>query len=148
MFRQIFCIAITLAFAVGLQACSKLDSAGSSKTGQPTSNSAESNYQNRSVEYPADFPLPQYPGSRIEGTRLKPGKVNSLTVLLVSEDKVKGVFDFYAKNYKDDGWDVGKVIKENSYMMITARKSGRESNVMISETRSGNTAISLLAIKK
>ena len=148
MKKQFCCQVLVVSAALLAQGCSKSSSTATPPVDQPVSAVAESNYKNRSLEFPADFPLPRYPNSVIEGSREKGGKANNYTVLLVSTDNVKTVFGFYAKCYKQDGWDIGKVIKSKSYMMINARKSGIESNVVISETRSGRTAISLFASKK
>ena len=156
MNKHFCCLALFAAAALLAQGCSKRDSSENS-TNNATQKSAtvetsaalaESNYKNRSTEYPADLPLPQYPGSQIEVSRKKSGKINSFTVLLISKDSVRTVFNFYVKAYRDDGWDIGKVIKNTDYMMITARKNSRESNVMISTTRSGTTAISIFISKK
>lgn len=156
MNKHFCCLASIVAAALLAQGCSRADpNANSAENAKqttaaqtPTSAVAESNYKNRSTEYPADLPLPQYPGSQIEVSRKKPGKIESLTVLLISKDSVRKVFNFYVKAYKGDGWDIDKVIKNTDYMMITARKNSRESNVMISATRSGTTAISISISKK
>lgn len=160
MINRHFCLALILSGTLLAQGCSKSNSNANLTDGaaqkpasepalnQPSSAVAESNYKNRSTEYPAELPLPQYPGSQIEVSRKKTGKVNSYTVLLISKDGIRTVFSFYVKAYKDDGWDIGNVTKSKDYMMITARKNGRESNVMISSTRSASTAISIFVSKK
>ncbi len=137
---------------LSIQGCTRETSSDtavvSSKTEQSSATAAENAYKNRLQEFPADFPLPQYPNSQIEVAQLRAGKRFTPTVILQTPDSVKSVFRFYAKNLKEAGWDIGKVIQNKSYMMLAATRNGRESTVMITETRKGTTAISLFAGRK
>ncbi len=137
---------------LSIQGCSRENASGtastSNKTEQPSATIAENAYKNRSQEFPSDFPLPQYPNSQLEVAQLRAGKRSTPTVILQTTDSVKKVFRFYAKSLKEAGWDIGKVIQNKSYVMLAATRNGRESTVMITETRKGTTAISLFAGKK
>lgn len=119
-----------------------------SKPDQSTVTTAENAYKNRSQEFPADYPLPKYPNSQVEVAQLRLTKRSSPSIILQSPDSVEAVFRFYARHLKETGWDIGKIIKNKTYVMLHATKNGREASVMITETRKGPTAISLFAGKK
>lgn len=145
--------AVFLAVAtISIQGCTRDTTGGTAQVGnksqQPSATAAENAYKNRPQEFPADFPLPQYPNSQLEIAQLMSGKRSTPSVILQTPDSVKSVFRFYAKNLKEAGWDIGKVIQNKSYVMMAATRDGRESTVMITETRKGTTAISLFAGKK
>lgn len=144
--------ALLVLATLSIQGCSKETTDGtastSNKTEQPSATTAENAYKNRSQEFPADFPLPQYPNSQIEVAQLRAGKRSTPNVILQTPDSVRSVFRFYAKNLKDADWDIGKVIQNKSYVMLAATRNGREATVMITETRKGTTAISLFAGRK
>lgn len=144
--------ALLLLTAIQIQGCSRETSGGTavagSKAEQPSASAAENAYKNRSKEFPSDFLLPKYPNSQVEVAQLRTTRRFAPIVVLQTTDSVNSVFLFYAKNLKETGWDIGKVIKKQTYMMLAATKNGREATVMISETRNGTTAISLFAGKK
>ncbi len=144
--------ALLVLATLSLQGCSRETSSDTAsninKTEHPSATTAENAYKNRSQEFPADFPLPQYPNSQIELAQLRAGKRSTPSVILQTPDSVKSVFRFYAKNLKEAGWDIGKVIQNKSYVMLAATRNGREATVMITETRKGTTAISLFAGRK
>lgn len=135
-----------------LQGCSQESSDGTKKaeidSQQPSVSAAEIAYKNRSQEYPADFPLPKYPNSQLEVAQLRMSKRSSPTVILQTTDSVKNVSRFYGARLKEDGWDIGKVVKNNTYVVLAATREGREATIMITETRKGATAISLFVGKK
>ncbi len=145
-------IVLLLLTAMHIQGCSRETSGGTaqpdSKTNEPSVRAAENAYKNRSQDFPSDFPLPKYPNSQVEIVQLRISKRSAPTVILQTSDSVESVFRFYAKHLKQDRWDIGKVVKNRTYVMLTATKDGREGNVMISETRKGPTAISLFAGRK
>lgn len=145
--------AVCLAMAtISIQGCTRDTAGGTAQVGntsqQTSATAAENAYKNRPQEFPADFPLPQYPNSQLEIAQLRSGRRSTPSVILQTPDSVKSVFRFYAKNLKEAGWDIGKVIQNKSYVMMAATRDGRESTVMITETRKGTTAISLFASKK
>ncbi|MCC7529356.1 MAG: hypothetical protein IT342_12605 [Candidatus Melainabacteria bacterium] len=143
---------LLLLTAMLMQGCSRDTSGGTavvgSKTEQPSASAAENAYKNRSKEFPSDFPLPKYPNSQVEIAHLRTTRSSAPIVVLQTTDSVHSVFLFYAKSLKETGWDIGKVVKRQTYMMLAATKNGRETTVMISETRKGTTAISLFAGRK
>ena len=143
---------LLLLTAIHIQGCSRETPGGTAETGskteQPTASATENAYKNRSQEFPSDFPLPKYPNSQVEVAQRRKSKRSTPTVILQSPDSVNSVFIFYARHLKETGWDIGKVIKNKTYMMLAATKDGREGNIMITETRNGTTAISLFAGKK
>jgi hypothetical protein len=149
---QLFVFSVVLSTAFYLQGCSQQKHDPSAEDGpqtpQPSAAAAEDAYKNRSMEFPADFPLPRYPNSDLEATQFKRNNTPSHTVMLKTQDNAAQVFRFYTNALKQNGWDIGKVIKNRSYMMLTAAKDGADASVMISETRAGFTAISLYARKK
>jgi|GEM_PF-4851655 len=135
-----------------IQGCGEQKRAGEAQDvphqAQPSAAAAEDAYKNRSMEFPADFPLPKYPNSEVETAQLKRANTTSHTVILKTQDRGAAVFRYYTKALKQNGWDIGKVVSNKSYMMLTAAKDGARASVMISETRVGFTAVSLYASKK
>jgi hypothetical protein len=109
----------------------------------PSATQAENAYKSRSTEFPAEFPLPKYPNSEVEVSQLKLSRTPAHQVMLKTSDTAQKVFHFYTKVFRQDDWDIGKVTNNQGYMMITASKNGARANVLITETRSGVTAISL-----
>lgn len=115
---------------------------------QPSATTAENAYKSRSLDFPADFPLPKYPDAELEVSQLTLSGKPAHHVMLKTSDSAESVFRFYTGVFKQNGWDIGKVMNKRGYMMIAASKNGASANVMITETRTGITAISLFADKK
>lgn len=143
---------ILLLAAICIQGCGEQKHDSRAEDGPqrpaPSAAAAEDAYKKRSLEFPTDFPLPKYPNSELEASELKLSDKPAHTVILTSRDDVPTVSHYYFKALKQGGWDIGKVINNKTYMMLTASKDGQEANVMVSETRTGITAISLYSNKK
>lgn len=115
---------------------------------KPSAEAAEKAFANRPLEFPADFPLPRYPGSTLEVTQIRVTKEPSHTVLLKTTDSIEKVYHFYARVLKADGWDVTRAMQREGYVMLGATRDRGKATLMITETRSGNTVISLFATKE
>ncbi len=117
------------------------------KTAQTSAGKAEENYKNRSQEFPADFPLPKYPGSALELSNLDLGRPTQ-TILLTTSDSPDKVFDYYCQQLKKSGWMLGDVYKTTGCLIMSSAKKGSQSKITITETRGGQTGISLSISKQ
>ena len=84
----------------------------------------------------------------MEVSQLKLKETASHTVLFRSNDSTERVYSFYARALKADGWDITKVMHREGYAMLGATRDRRKATIMITETRAGDTVISLYATKQ
>lgn len=151
--RNLLVAIATIGFtAFCLQGCSEQKHDPRAEDGpqrpQPSIEATEDAFKKRSMDFPADFPLPNYPGSEVELAQLKLSKEPVHQVILKTSDPAEMVFRFYIRALKEGGWDIGKVAKKRGYMVLRASKNGSDATIMITETRTGITAISLFANKR
>lgn len=93
-----------------------------------------------SAQYPATFPVSQYPGSSCKLTidsKLKNDASSSDSVMLTTRDPLTKVVDHYKTWFEGNGWKVDSQVSSDQNAMLVASKGQQTASVMAMPNASG-----------
>ncbi len=101
--------------------------------------------------YPANYPMPQYPGSKVQmtiGSQMNSGMADN--AMLTTSDSVDKVVTFYKNFFGSNGWKIDTEFKGEGTAMLSASNGEKTAQVTASPTSkdSGSETSISLAIQK